>query len=327
MIRKILTGLVLFVLVLGLGLIILAQTRYDRTFEAPYPDIRASTDSALIARGKYLVYGPSHCAHCHSPMENIALVDQGEITPLSGGFNFELPIGTVYSPNITPDPETGIGNYTDGELARVLRYGVKKNGQALMDFMPFYDMSEYDITAIISFLRSQSPIKNERPNHEFNLLGKLVFALAIQPQGDGDVPPTPAAEPTVEYGKYLVNTVANCKGCHTQRNMATGAYTAPDLSGGAPFEYITDEGKIDFNQYFLTPNLTPDPETGRLEGWTEETFINRFRQGKLITGSPMPWGPFTRMSDLELSAIFKYLQSLPPIKNPVPLGVQQVNAE
>lgn len=321
MFKKILLWLLGLLALAVIGLIVTANLRYNRTFDAPYPNISASTDSALIARGRYLAYGPAHCAHCHAPMEDFARVEKGEHIPLKGGFNFDLPLGTIYAPNITPDPETGIGKLTDGEIARALRYGVRHDGRAMIDFMPFYDLSDYDLQAVLSFLRSQEPIRNPRPQNDFNLMGKAIMAFAIKPMGDGEVPAAPPADSSVEYGRYLVNSVANCRGCHTERNMATGAYVGPELAGGTKFEFIDENGKVFTDRYFLTPNLTPDPETGRMNGWTKAAFIQRFRTGKLMPGSPMPWGPFSNMSDMELTAIYKYLISAEPVRREIPAGL------
>ena len=100
----------------------------------------------------------------------------------------------------------------------------------------------------------------------------------------------------------------------------TGAFIGEDFSGGMEFEVDTTDG----NKYALyTPNLTPD-KTGRLYGWTQKQFINRFRMGKLIKESHMPWGPFSRMSDDELKAIWNYLQTVKPVSNVVPVGVVKV---
>jgi mono/diheme cytochrome c family protein len=325
MLKKILVGFLLLLVVAAFGLIVTVNLRYDRTFDAPHPTIKASTDSALIARGRYLAYGPAHCSYCHAPLTGIQQVENGEEVPLKGGFDFKLPLGIIYAPNITPDEETGIGKLTDGELARALRYGVRHDGRALIDFMPFYDVSEYDLTAIISFLRSQQPVKNPRPEHEWNLLGKAVLSFAIKPMGDGEVPPSPAPDSTAAYGQYIANSVANCRGCHTNRDMMTGAYVGPELAGPGRFEVFDELGNIIDGKHVIAPNITPDPETGRMAGWTKKDFIKRFRDGRVIPGTPMPWGPFKRMSDIELTALFNYLQTVPPVKNVTPLGIQEGN--
>ncbi|MGE0772524.1 MAG: cytochrome c [Cyclobacteriaceae bacterium] len=325
MIKKILIGVLVLLVVVVVGFVVVVNMRYDQTFEAPYPNIKASTDSAMIARGKYLAYGPAHCAFCHAPMTEFQKVDQGLEAPLVGGFNFKLPIGTVYAPNITPDEETGIGKLRDEEIARSLRYGVRHDGRAIMDFMPFYDLSDEDLIAVISFLRAQKPIRNPRPAHEINLLGKAVFSFAIKPMGDGDVPPMPAIDSTAEYGAYLANSVANCRGCHTNRDMMTGAYIGEEMAGGTRFEIIDENGNIVEGKHIQTPNLTPDEDSGRMAGWTQADFIKRIRAGRAIPGTPMPWGPFKNMSDLELVAIWKHLQTIKPVKNVTTLGIQEGN--
>ena len=234
--------LILFV-VLVAGMVTYVFTNFEKTFDAPYPNISASQDSAIIARGKHLALGPGHCPDCHAPMKDRARVLAGEEVALSGGFNFVLPLGTLYAPNITSDKETGIGNLTDQEIARALRYGVRHDGQAILDFMPFYDLSDEDLTAIISWLRTQPAVKNERPAHEYNFLGKMIKTFVIKPSGDGEVPARPEIDSTASYGKYLVNSVANCRGCHTQRDLMSGAFIGPDLAGGLPFEVFNNNGE------------------------------------------------------------------------------------
>lgn len=294
------TGIILLVLILGITITV--WSRQSLKFEGPYPDIKASTDSAIISRGKQLVFGPAHCADCHSLVNADSLFSLGQEVALSGGYKFELPIGDIYTRNITPDKETGIGRYTDRELARALRYGIGPDGRAFFDFMPFHNTSDEDLTAIISFLRAQKPVRNEVPDHSFNLMGKVVKAFLIKPVGpDGDVPVSVKRDSTVEYGKYLAINVSNCSGCHTKRDMMTGAYTGELFAGGLEIEGL------------VTPNLTTD-SSSRLFTWDQQKFINRFREGKKIQQSPMPWNSFKRMSDEDLVAIFKYLKTLKPIK-------------
>ncbi|MFI5237793.1 MAG: c-type cytochrome, partial [Ignavibacteriales bacterium] len=223
--------------------IIYALVRSQSTYDEPYPEITASQDSALIARGKYLVYGSAHCAHCHASPSEYMRVEAGEVAPLIGGHIFALPVANIYVPNITSDKATGIGSFTDGELARILRYGVKRNGHALLDFMPFYDLSDQDLTAIISYLRTEPAVNNPVPENEWNFMGKIVHALGmINPSGDGIVPPAPEPDTTVEFGKYLANSVANCRGCHTNRDLMTGGYIGTDYAGQMKFDVMDENG-------------------------------------------------------------------------------------
>ena len=293
------------------GVAILVATRQNRTFDEPYPQLSASKDSAVIAQGKYLFYGPAHCMDCHASQEDLEKVEQGIPVPPKGGRVWNLPIGTLTSANITSDPETGIGKMTDPEFARALRYGVDRTGRALFDFMPFHNLSDKDMVALMSFVRTFPAEKHATTAFEPNMLGKILNAFVFKPVGPtGEVPKSVSPEAGLEYGKYLAASVANCRGCHTNRDLKTGEFVGPEYAGGFHMPINDKPGS-----FVVTPNLTPDPETGRMSGWTEERFIQRFRQGKLIKESHMPWGPFKQFSDGDLKAIFNFLQSLDPIKN------------
>jgi mono/diheme cytochrome c family protein len=311
MIRKIALGIAL-ALPLAVGLLLLIiLVRWDRTFDAPLPALAASSDSAVIARGRYLAYGPAHCAACHvAPGDSVALRTGAE-PPLSGGYAFVIPPGTFYVPNLTPDVATGIGSRTDAELARTLRHGVRADGRAALPFMTAQDASDEDLVALISFLRSQPPVRHAVPAHAPNLLGKAVLAFMVTPVGPQATPP--ATTPTAvgpERGAYLANGLAACVGCHTERSMATGAYTGPLFAGGTPTQVPADPSKV-----VVPPNLTPDSATGRIASWSEEAFVARFRTGKTIPESHMPWEFYARSSDEDLRSIYRYLMSLPPVRH------------
>lgn len=294
------TGIVILVLILGLSVTVMSRqnVHYDR----PYPAVTASADTAVINRGKNIVFGAGHCADCHSQTNVDSILKLGQDVPLIGGNVFNLPFGKIYTKNITPDKETGIGNYTDAEIARALRYGVHPDGTVVFDFMPFHNTSDEDLTAIISYLRAQKPVRNEVPKHQLNVLGMAIKAFLIKPVGPaGDVPVAVKADTTIEYGKYLAMNVANCNGCHTKRDMMTGKFIGEPFAGGEL------EG-------MATPNLTTD-SSSRIFGWSEKIFVDRFRMGKLNPKSHMPWNSYGRMNDTELKAIYKFLKSLKPAKN------------
>ena len=308
MLRKILkwTGLVILFILIGVTLTVMF--RQHLTYDRPFPDIKASTDSAVIARGRHIVLGPGHCVDCHSTTRNIdSVIKLGQEPALTGGIKFDLPFGKFFTKNLTPDVETGIGGMTDGEIARVLRYSVKKNGESVLPFMPFQDMSDEDLTAIVSYLRSLKPARNEVPEHEYNMIGRLIKAFMIKPASPSEEPKSAVwRDTTASYGRHMVMAVANCNECHTKRD-GVGAYVGEHLAGGNVFK---EEGK----STLITPNLTPDP-SGRLFGWTQEMFINRFRQGRLISHSHMPWESYGRMTDDELKAIWNYLRTIKPVKS------------
>jgi mono/diheme cytochrome c family protein len=308
-IRKVLSRLGLGVTLFVSGCVALTAARQDRTFDAPKPDLHASRDPAVIARGSYLVNGAAHCADCHAAPEREADVLRGEEVPLSGGRAFHLPVGTFHVPNLSPDPETGIGRYSDEELARALRYDVHPTGRVMLPFMPFNDLADDDLTAIISYLRAQPPVPHAVPGHEVNAAGKLVKAWVIEPRGPEETPKkTMKPEPTAAYGDYLANHVGNCVGCHTKVNMRTGKLEGPKFGGGAIHESTKDP-----KRKFVSPNLTPDPTSGWITDWSEDMFVARMHAGRVHDGSPMPWPSFEKMTDDDLRAIYRYLRSLPPM--------------
>lgn len=306
-------GIVLGLLIIGL--FVFVQFTWDKKYDAPIPDITASMDSAVIARGKHLAFGPAHCVSCHVPMNKVKEAEAGMELPLSGGWELMIPPGTFRAPNITPDVETGIGNMTDGEIARTLRYSVNKNSGCVFPLMPFQELSDEDLTAIISFLRAQDPVKNEVEPSEYSFLGKTLMALgAIKPEGPKNTPPKSVViDSTAAYGSYLANSVANCNGCHTERDLKTGAFVGAPFAGGTQF--LPDNFTEGYS--FLTPNLTPHKGSGIMAHWTESVFINRMRGGKTHIGSPMPWATYSKMTDLELKALYRYFQSLEPVDNKI----------
>jgi mono/diheme cytochrome c family protein len=309
---KIALGLAGVPLVAAAGLAFVVELRWDRTFDVEEPVIRASREAAVIDRGRYLAYGPAHCSYCHTPLEDWPRLDAGEELPMSGGMRFELPLGTLYTPNLTPDEETGIGRWTDGQLARMLRHGVRHDGRAAVPFMEFQNLSDEDVLAIVSYLRTQPPVRKEVPRHDINFVGRALSAFLFRPVPPEGTPPALAPEeaPTVERGRYLADRVAACGACHTQRNLLDGAYIGPRYAGGHVIPMDDNPRSV-----FVTPNLTPDPETGHIAAWTEEQFVARFRVGRIHAGSHMPWASFARMSDDDLRAIFRYLRSLEPVHN------------
>ncbi len=315
--KKVLISIVLIIIVIVAGLFTYIMTSWDRNFDAPYPKITASTDSAVIARGKYLAYGPAHCAYCHVPTEKLKDVAAGKEVALTGGWTFKIPPGTFRAPNLTSDIETGIGGLTDGEIARALRYSVDPHNKFMIPVMPFQELSDEDLTAVISFIRTQQPVKNEIVPAEYSMLGKALLAFgALKPTGPTKTPPVSVPiDTTAAYGSYLAHSVANCVGCHTNRDLKTGAFSGPAFAGGF---HMDAEGDPAMKGYvFVTPNITPDPETGVMTNWDEQTFIERFKAGRLQDGSPMPWEAFATMTTGDLKAVYNYLKSLAPVKSNV----------
>jgi mono/diheme cytochrome c family protein len=310
-VKRILVTLCVLVLVL----VVYVQLGYKKKFnDIPYPDVKASKDSAVIARGKYLVFGPAHCAMCHIDVGQDMLVDAGKELPLVGGMEMHIPVGIIRPANLTSDKETGIGTLTDGQIARMMRYNVKRDGEAAIPFMPFQEMSDEDMTAVISYLRTLPPVKHEVPSSSYNLIGKIVKTFVLKPSMPQTQPPKMVMHDTsVAYGNYMTHSVANCYGCHTDRDLRTGEFTGKPFAGGLIFAPVPET----FNRCFMTPNLTPDKATGRMADWELVTFMDRMHKGRLQKGSPMPWGPFSRMDDNDLKAIYNYLRTVPSVNNDV----------
>jgi mono/diheme cytochrome c family protein len=301
--KKIAKWLVIVVLILVVILSTTIGMRQDLEFDAPYPEVHASTDSNIINRGKHIVYSQAHCADCHSPQNVDSLLQAGIEPTLNGGRLLDIGIAKIYTPNLTSDTIYGIGKRSDSEIARVIRYGVHANGNAVLNFMGFQDMSDDDLTAVVSYLRTVKPVATRNIPHEFSLVGKAIRAFLVKPVGPRlPIKKSVTPDSSASYGEYLVTSTTNCMGCHTQRDLA-GNLSGPLMAGGNDIEG------------FITPNLTPHKDS-RIYGWTEEQFIDRFRQKKRIKESPMPWNSFKMMTDPELKAIYRYLKTVPAAEMP-----------
>lgn len=321
MLKKIIFG-ILILLVVGIGgFVFYVQLNWNKTYDIPYPDLQVSTDSTVIERGKYLVHGPAHCSNCHvgSVAEMIA-ADAGERIPLKGGVPFNMgALGTMYPRNLTSDSETGIARYSDKEMFRMMRHVVKPDGTGtLIVLMPFWNMADEDLVAVVSYLRTMAPVNNDVPDNDWTFVGKAVRVLAssFQPISDPNpAPVSPPMEATIARGEYVARYVANCVGCHTARDPMTFEAIGPEYAGGMEFEPWPEFALAvggDPETWMRTPNITPHPNSALSKFKTVEEWKARFRQGRLINISQMHWGPFSRMTDEDLEALYLYLTSLEP---------------
>jgi hypothetical protein len=293
--RRLLLAIAAILLLAGGGAAIYAcvQThRYDESMDKVYAveplPFRRSTDAAVVARGKHLAESIAGCtvSFCHDH-------------DLGGGETFSIgPLATFTAPNISPG---GIGAaYSDGELARLIRHGVKKDGRSVR-FMPAQDfgwLPDSDVIAVVSYLRSVPPV--DRPNGvlQINMLGKLFdrrdgvpFDIARRIDHDRpDLGPTPSA--TADYGRYVARM---CSGCH-------GTHFSGGPLPGAP------------SSFPVPLNLTPH-ETG-IKSWSYEDFDKLLTQAVRKNGQKlqefMPTEATAKMDDTEKRAVFAYFQSLPP---------------
>lgn len=321
MLKKIIFGIIGLLVLVIVGVVAYVQLNWNKTYDIPYPNLQVSTDPEVIERGKYLVHGPAHCSNCHvSSVAEMIAADAGENVPLRGGVEFPLgPIGTLYTKNLTPDPTTGIGRYSDAEVFRMMRHAVKPDGTATLSvLMPFWDMADEDLVAVVSYLRTMTPVKNEVPTNNWTFMGKAVrmIASSFQPiENPKPYPKAPPMEATIERGEYLSRYVANCVGCHTNRDPMTFEAIGPEYGGGMEFEPYPELHLMlgeDPELWLRTPNITPSPNSALSKFKNVEEWKERFRKGRQIKISPMHWGPFSRMSDEDLEALYLYLTSLEP---------------
>jgi len=298
----VLGGIVGLIVLALVALLIYAQVTFKRTYaDRPLYPITADTSPEGVARGEYLVRTVTGCGGCHAPGgEGVEPEDRnnGPLIGQSENINFGPIRGVFATPNLTPDAETGLGNWTDSEIARAIREGLDKDGVELV-VMPssvFHVLSESDVAAIVGYLRSLEPVNNEIPPLELNAFGKAAVALQLfGPRELGDPVTTRQEAPpagTADHGGYLVS-LAGCRFCHGE-NLAGGP--VPFAEEGTP----------------PAANLTP---AGELAGWSEADFIETMRTGVTPSGhtlnDAMPWKQYAEMTDRDLSAIFKYLQTLP----------------
>lgn len=282
--------------------------------DAALSGLTASTDPAVIARGEYLARGPAHCAICHTGSDRDH-PEQVAKTPFRGGLSFEMgPLGTRYAPNLTPDKETGIGRWTDAQLARALRTGVTPSGE-LSIFMTYSvgHLSDDDIVAILSYLRSLEPVRNEVPKGQWSVLARSLMGFGLFQVEPRSAPPPahvpPAEQPSVERGRYLAEHAAFCAGCHTPADPATFKPNGPAFGGG---NVEPSHGK-DSDFEYAPPNLTASP-TGWVGRADEDAFVKRMRAGRTHLTSIMPWECYAIMTDADLKSIYRFLRTVPPVE-------------
>ena len=281
------------------------------TYDNKAPQLNIQTDSLKLAEGAKIVR--TLCSACHKSEDG--KLGGNEMVDASA-------FGKIYSSNITNHPVHGaLSKYTDGELAYLIRTGIKKDGSYAPPWMvKLPGLSDYDMEAIISYLRSDAKElqPSDRPTipSEFNFLAKALIKMgAFGPMAYPDKPiDSPPPSDKVNYGKYLAIYKYDCFACHSA-DFAKCDYAEPEksvgfLGGGNP---ITDrEGKI-----ILSANLTMDEETG-LATWSEADFIRAVKSGlrpkKIANRYPMI--PYNFLEDEEVAAIWAYLQTVPKIHNP-----------
>jgi len=229
--------------------------------------------------------------------------------------------GAVYSRNITNDPVHGIGKLTDGQLAYLLRTGIRPDGRFLPVMAKLQKISDEDLQSIIAFLRSDhqwvqaDPTPNQESSYSF-LTKFLTTMKLIKPMPFYESVPEPDTTNQIKWGEYVCLYRVECYTCHS-KDFTTDDFIYPEKSKG--FFGGGNEFKMPDGSKISSANLTMDEETG-IGRWTEEEFVKAVKTGILPYGQPgvrPPMKPYSDLSDGEAKAIFAYLKTIPKIHNKV----------
>jgi mono/diheme cytochrome c family protein len=269
--------------------------------------VAAASDE--VARGEYLATAAG-CANCHTDSEHNG-------RPYAGGLALATPFGTFYSPNITPDPETGIGRWTDAQFLRALREGVRPDGANYFPVFPYTSFTgivDEDARAIKAYLFSLPPARQANRRHDVSFpfswrfvqnFWKLLFF------SEGPFRPAPDRPAAYNRGAYLANALAHCPECHTPRNWL-GAMESDRFLAGAPPPVKGAKS---------APNITSDTETG-IGNWSEDDILGVLTDGHTPNfdevGAPMSEvvKDTARLTEEDRRAIAAYLKSVPAKASP-----------
>ena len=264
-----------------------------------------------VERGRYIFNNLAACIDCHSEHDPskpgapviAGMEGAGEIMPFD-----DLP-GRVVAPNLTPDPQTGSGLWTDDQLARAIREGIGHDGRTLFPMMPYglyRNMSDEDLASVIVYIRSLPTVSRPLPKSEIIFPVKYLVRSAPQPIEAAVNSPDPANR--VEWGRYLV-TMASCIDCHTPQHQGR-PIPGMEFAGGNFMKGAWGSA--------ATPNITPDPSG--ISYYDEILFIKAVRTG-YVGARPlsaiMPFEFYGGLTDDDLKAIYAYLRTLKPVKHTV----------
>jgi mono/diheme cytochrome c family protein len=280
-----------------------ALTDYRGANPTGVPD--ALAQASLVERGAYLARA-ADCMACHTTQDG---------KEYGGGLGFKLPFGTLYSTNITPDKETGIGNYSDQDFLGAVHRGIRRDGARLYPAMPFTSytyMTDADALAIKAYLFSLPPVRAAIPANTltfpFNQRWTMVFWSALF-NPDRRFEPDTSKSPEWNRGAYLAEALAHCGECHTPRNLAFA------LNNRQKFAGAVTAGWRAFN-------ISSDKNTG-VGAWSDEDLVSYLSVGH-AAGHGTASGPMGEAVDHSLShlaqqdirAVVAYLRSVPAIASP-----------
>jgi mono/diheme cytochrome c family protein len=258
--------------------------------------------ASLVERGEYLARA-ADCMVCHTT---------GGGSPYAGGLGFKLPFGVLYSTNITPDKETGIGNYTDQEFLAAVHRGTRRDGARLYPAMPFTSytyMTDADALAIKAYLFSLAPVHAVAPENTltfpFNQRWAMNFWSALF-NPDSRFEPDTSQSPEWNRGAYLAEALAHCGECHTPRNLAFA------LDNRRKFAGAVTAGWRAFN-------ISSDRSTG-VGAWSDDDLVSYLSIGH-ARGHGTASGPmgeavdqsFSQLAPEDIRAIVTYLRNVPPV--------------
>ncbi|WP_371884087.1 cytochrome c [Caballeronia sp. S22] len=256
-------------------------------------------DAALVKRGEYLA-GAADCIACHT---------SNKAAPFAGGVPFELPFGTIYSTNITPDSTHGIGALSDADFISAVREGKSKDGKRLYPAMPYTSytqLSDDDVLAIRAYLRTVAPVNKSAPanalSFPFNQRWAMVFWNLFN-FSSGRFKPDPARSADWNRGAYLVGALGHCQECHTPRNFMQGL-SSKSLAGAQLGNWTAY-------------NITSDGNGG-VGGWTDAELTSYLRDG-VAPGKANAAGPMAEvvqnstrfLTPADLKAMVIYLRTVP----------------
>jgi mono/diheme cytochrome c family protein len=277
----------------------------------------ANAQTAL-ERGKYLVNTIMACGNCHTPKDS----DGKPILEreLSGGLTFTIPPFNGIAANITPDRETGIGDWSDDDIKRALTHGARPANArlpgvplaAVMAAGFFKALLPEDQTAIVAYLRSVKPVRNSLPDPVY----RLPVRHEHYPEADAGYTQEMMRDP-VKRGSYLV-TIGHCMECHSPRERGVSDYSKTGLGkGGRRFSSADVQGFPADWPGATAPNITSHPEKG-LGNWSDAEIKGAITHGISRNGRklqpPMDFASYRGMTDDDLNAIVAYLRTVPPLE-------------
>lgn len=276
----------------------------------------AVAQGSPLERGRYLVTTVMACGNCHTPKDAAGRPVAGKELA-GGGVGFDIPPFAGTAANITPDPETGIGSWTDDEIKRAITHGDRPNkgaqaGKPLAGVMAanfFKALLTSDLDAIVAYLRSLPPVRNVLPTPVYRLpVRREAYAEADRGFTDRDL------HDPVRRGAYLT-TIAHCLECHTPVEKGALQFDTALGAGGRPFLPSFVKGLPASWNGAVSRNLTSHPVNG-LGAWSDAEIKRAITQGIGRDGrklqEPMAFGWYAGIRDEDLDAIVAYLRTLPP---------------